>query len=461
MFYRNVQYPPHAYSSSRNDGMFFSPNYKNGFHLCSGDYELDHKHIQRSSSQQQQQLNNHHTAMPSHTHSLPGPPHPTLPSQPHPSLPSHPSLMSAQPTFSAPSTNGHSTSNGQEMHYTSRGLYAEGLPQQRHGSRQYSGETHRVALPPSLQSSSSSLSSGQSTYLVNQPQNRILYNTPNYSHQASKHSTSSMSHSYRYSTNNYSPYMNAPHPHTSMAATAAPQYSTYIPPPQYSNSYSSGAQRSFYPSSTSYSSKPYLPDHQPTRYEGAPGHLSLHERPVITSTARAEPLTPMSESKADSPPRSLDFHSPKRSTVIDPSPKLPSNFHTCNFEEECTDPSQPYIDIFSHPMDGQVKLRGTIKFVCRAHVLGSCEKPSYLWYKEEEPLIGEVESELVIKEASEEDMGYYFCVVSDVDGRVHRKSRTASLSLANEGNYNNINLPFLNTQWEFVWSVHISILFNS
>ena len=364
-------------------------------------------------------------------HSLPAPPHPPLSSQPHPSLPSHPSLSSIQPTYAASSASGYGTSNGQGMHYTSRGLYAEGLPLQRHDSRQYSGGAHPVALPPSLQSSSS-LSSGQSSYLVNQPQNRISYNMPSYSysHQGSKQRSSS-SNSYRYTTNSYSAYMNAPQPHASMA----PQYSTYVPP-QYSassSSYSGGAQRPFYSPSSCYS-KPYLPDHQPTRYEGASIHLSLHERPVITSTARAEPLTPMSESKADSPPRSLDFHSPKCSTVIDPSPTLPSQFHTCNFEEERSDPSQPYIDIFSHPMDGKVKLRGTVQLVCQAHVLGSCEKPSYLWYKEEEPLIGEVGSELLIKEASEEDTGYYFCVVSDVDGRVHRKSRTASLSLADEGN---------------------------
>ena len=128
-------------------------------------------HNQGSSSQQQQQPNNSHASHPSShnlPHSLPAPPHPPLSSQPHPSLPSHPSLSSIQPTYAASSASGYGTSNGQGMHYTSRGLYAEGLPLQRHDSRQYSGGAHPVALPPSLQSSSS-LSSGQSSYLVNQP----------------------------------------------------------------------------------------------------------------------------------------------------------------------------------------------------------------------------------------------------------------------------------------------------
>ena len=70
---------------------------------------------------------------------------------------------------------------------------------------------------------------------------------------------------------------------------------------------------------------------------------------------------------------------------------------------------------------------------CSARILESSAKPSYLWYKDEEPLIGEVESTYTIATVTSDDLGYYFCVVSDTEGQVERKSRTACISLVHEG----------------------------
>lgn len=96
----------------------------------------------------------------------------------------------------------------------------------------------------------------------------------------------------------------------------------------------------------------------------------------------------------------------------------------------------PYIDIISHPEDATISCNGQLVLMCEARLLYCHDCPVYQWYKDEEPLIGEVESVLVKEGVDEEDMGFYFCIVSDVGGSTQRKSRQANVCMEEEGNTN-------------------------
>ena len=75
------------------------------------------------------------------------------------------------------------------------------------------------------------------------------------------------------------------------------------------------------------------------------------------------------------------------------------------------------IEIFEHPRDWTVSLNGTLKLTCRAQIIGSKseETPDYLWYKDDEPLVGEISGEYVLEKVGEEEGGRYFCLVSHPD----------------------------------------------
>lgn len=93
-----------------------------------------------------------------------------------------------------------------------------------------------------------------------------------------------------------------------------------------------------------------------------------------------------------------------------------------------------YIEIFSHPQDVTVSLNGRLVLVCEARILSSRERPLYQWYKDEEPLIGEVGSTFKKDGITKEDLGYYVCVVSDVNLTIQKKSRQSCVQLNKEGN---------------------------
>ena len=75
------------------------------------------------------------------------------------------------------------------------------------------------------------------------------------------------------------------------------------------------------------------------------------------------------------------------------------------------------IEILEHPHDCTVSLNGTLKLTCRAQIIGSKseELPDYLWYKDDEPLVGEISGEYVLEKVGEEEGGRYFCLVSHPD----------------------------------------------
>jgi len=87
------------------------------------------------------------------------------------------------------------------------------------------------------------------------------------------------------------------------------------------------------------------------------------------------------------------------------------------------------INVTVEPHDCEVFSNERAEFLCKACVTGSQDEPTFLWYKDEQPLVGEVSNEFVVHKATEEDTGTYFCLVTDSSNRYQRKSRNAKLTL--------------------------------
>ena len=91
-----------------------------------------------------------------------------------------------------------------------------------------------------------------------------------------------------------------------------------------------------------------------------------------------------------------------------------------------TSSENPQLKILGHPQDCEVAINGHVELKCRACLLNSkMEEPDYLWYKDGEPLIGEISSECVLKEVGEGDRGKYFCLMSHPNGDICRQSHRA------------------------------------
>ena len=112
------------------------------------------------------------------------------------------------------------------------------------------------------------------------------------------------------------------------------------------------------------------------------------------------------------------------------------------------------IHIFEHPNDLEVCPNEKAVLRCTAKIVDGCgqkgrdcrgkgveqreEEPNLLWYKDAEPLIGEIDSEYVVDAMTEKDVGMYYCLVSHPDDeRIQRQSNTARLSIKmrEEGTY--------------------------
>ena len=90
-----------------------------------------------------------------------------------------------------------------------------------------------------------------------------------------------------------------------------------------------------------------------------------------------------------------------------------------------------FIRIIEQPRDCTVALNGTAKLLCKAHVVDSKseEEPDYLWYKDGEPLVGEIGSECLLEDVGEGEGGRYFCLVTHPDGQSSVKSEIAIVSI--------------------------------
>ena len=91
----------------------------------------------------------------------------------------------------------------------------------------------------------------------------------------------------------------------------------------------------------------------------------------------------------------------------------------------------PSIEITEHPQNCEVARNGRVELTCKARLLNSKlgEEPIYLWYKDSEPLVGEISSECVLEEVGEEDEGQYVCVVSHPNGKCSEQTRAAQVTL--------------------------------
>jgi hypothetical protein len=94
------------------------------------------------------------------------------------------------------------------------------------------------------------------------------------------------------------------------------------------------------------------------------------------------------------------------------------------------------IEFLEQPCDSTVGLNSTLKLTCRARIIGSKleEEPDYLWYKDGEPLVGEISRECVVENVEEGDGGRYFCLVSHPDDqRTSLKSQIAVVTIRTSG----------------------------
>ena len=94
------------------------------------------------------------------------------------------------------------------------------------------------------------------------------------------------------------------------------------------------------------------------------------------------------------------------------------------------------IKIIVEPHDCEVSPNERASFVCKARITISQdfeEEPTYLWYKDEQPLVGEVNSEYLIEKVTEEDTGTYSCLVMDSSSKYQQMSQNAKLTLSGAG----------------------------
>ena len=163
-----------------------------------------------------------------------------------------------------------------------------------------------------------------------------------------------------------------------------------------------------------------------TAYQPSRSYHSSHSnyrRTPYQPYSLPEDTSPSSDS---SPPASIQ-QSPHHASYSRHTSKQDPTLYPSNHPSET-----PYVDIVSHPEDTIVCLEGKLSLVCDARILNSNDKPVYQWYKDEEPLIGEVDGRFEKAGVVKEDLGFYFCVVSDVSGRVQRKSRDAFVQMSEE-----------------------------
>ncbi len=92
------------------------------------------------------------------------------------------------------------------------------------------------------------------------------------------------------------------------------------------------------------------------------------------------------------------------------------------------------IEILKQPVDQVVNLNERVVFVCEAHVIRCKEEPNILWFKNREPLIGEIDSTYIIKGTTEKDAGVYHCLVTHpLNTSIQKESYSATLTINKEG----------------------------
>ncbi len=98
------------------------------------------------------------------------------------------------------------------------------------------------------------------------------------------------------------------------------------------------------------------------------------------------------------------------------------------------------IEILKQPVDQAVNLHESIVFTCDARIVDCQEEPNLLWFKDQEPLIGEIDSTYVITETTEKDAGVYHCLVSHPLNPSQQKESTSATLTINTGGKSKVPL---------------------
>lgn len=91
------------------------------------------------------------------------------------------------------------------------------------------------------------------------------------------------------------------------------------------------------------------------------------------------------------------------------------------------------VEITLQPTDCTVEVDARACFKCEARLKGGLGEPNFLWYKDSEPLVGEINEEYVIDGTTEQDAGVYFCLISDPSERHFKKTENVRLTLITHG----------------------------
>ena len=71
---------------------------------------------------------------------------------------------------------------------------------------------------------------------------------------------------------------------------------------------------------------------------------------------------------------------------------------------------------------------GCAELTCKARVNPPGEL-DYMWYKDGEPIVGEISDDCVVERVGEEEEGEYFCLVSDPSGEVCVETQHAEVKI--------------------------------
>ena len=102
-----------------------------------------------------------------------------------------------------------------------------------------------------------------------------------------------------------------------------------------------------------------------------------------------------------------ELHTPQPSTLSsdDDNQSTYTSFlsESLNREEDLDENAPlvkvPSVEILEQPRDCEIARNGRIELLCKAQLINSEleEQPTYLWYKDDEPLVGEIGSELIVE----------------------------------------------------------------
>ena len=140
--------------------------------------------------------------------------------------------------------------------------------------------------------------------------------------------------------------------------------------------------------------------------------------------------------------RKLNIHDPRTASQANRQPQMHSSMATGgNFDEGAS-----CILILEHPRDIEVLPNERAVLRCTARISRHGqersqskveredeegeEEPNLLWYKDAEPLIGEIDCEFVVEKVTERDIGVYYCLVSHPTlEHIQRQSNVARLTI--------------------------------